>query len=111
MQLFNRTSVYFRDVHDHTIQIIDMVETLRDITSELLDVYLSSVNNRMNEIMKVLTIIATIFMPLSFIAGVYGMNFKYMPELGWQYGYPTTLAVMLSIGIGMIIYFKRKKWM
>ena len=111
MQLFKSASVYFRDVHDHTIQIIDMVETLRDITSELLDVYLSSVNNRMNEIMKVLTIIATIFMPLSFVAGVYGMNFKYMPELGWKYGYPTILVVMLSIGIGLVIYFKRRKWM
>lgn len=110
-QLFKKTSIYFRDVHDHSIQIIDMIETLRDITSELLDVYLSSVNNRMNEIMKVLTIIATIFMPLSFIAGVYGMNFKYMPELAWKYAYPTVLIVMLSIGIGMVIYFKRRKWM
>lgn len=107
-QLFKKTAVYFRDVHDHSIQIIDMIETLRDITGELLDVYLSSVNNRMNEIMKVLTIIATIFMPLSFIAGVYGMNFKYMPELTWKYAYPTVLIVMLSIGTGMVIYFKRK---
>ena len=81
------TAVYFKDVYDHTIIAIDTVETYRDILSGLLDIYLSSVSNRLNEVMKVLTIIATIFMPLTFIAGLYGMNFKYMPELEWHYGY------------------------
>lgn len=106
-----KTSFYFRDVYDHTIQVIDTVETLRDIAGGLLDVYLSSVSNRMNEIMKVLTIIATIFIPLTFIAGIYGMNFKYMPELEWKFGYPLVLILMLSIGIGMLIYFRKKKWL
>ncbi|MGC9337863.1 MAG: magnesium/cobalt transporter CorA [Candidatus Cloacimonadia bacterium] len=110
-QLLNGTSIYFSDTHDHTIQIIDTVETFRDMVSGLLDVYLSSVSNRMNEVMKVLTIIATLFIPLTFIAGIYGMNFRYMPELGWKFGYPLVLIVMLCIGIGMIIYFKRKKWL
>ena len=81
------------------------------MSSSLLDIYLSSISNKTNEIMKVLTIIATIFIPLTLIAGIYGMNFKYMPELGWKYGYPLVLAVMLVIGIGMVVYFKRKKWM
>jgi magnesium transporter len=81
------------------------------MASGLLDVYLSSLSNRMNEIMKVLTIISTIFIPLTFIAGIYGMNFKYMPELEWKFGYPLVLLVMLSIGIGMWIYFKKKKWL
>ncbi|HOK04449.1 MAG TPA: magnesium/cobalt transporter CorA [Victivallales bacterium] len=107
----DKTSVYFRDVYDHTIQIIDTIETLRDIVSGLLDVYLSSISNRMNEIMKVLTIIATIFIPLTFIAGVYGMNFKFMPELEWKMGYPMVLLVMFLSAIGMLIYFKRKKWL
>ncbi|MDN5338806.1 MAG: magnesium transporter [Thermotogaceae bacterium] len=106
-----KTSIYLRDVYDHTIHIIDTVETLRDMASGLLDVYLSSLSNRMNEIMKVLTIISTIFIPLTFIAGIYGMNFKYMPELEWKFGYPLVLLVMLSIGIGMRIYFKKKKWL
>lgn len=106
-----KTSIYFRDVYDHTIQIIDTVETLRDMAGGLLDIYLSSVSNRMNEIMKVLTIIATIFMPLTFIAGVYGMNFKYMPELEWKFGYPLVLLLMLLVGIVMLIYFRRKKWL
>ncbi|QKG79253.1 magnesium/cobalt transporter CorA [Tenuifilum thalassicum] len=105
------TAIYFRDIHDHTIQVIDIVETLRDMVAGLLDVYLSSVSNRMNEIMKVLTIIATIFIPLTFIAGVYGMNFKYMPELNWRFGYPMSVALMLIVGILMVIYFRRKKWL
>ena len=105
------TRVYLRDVYDHTIQVIDTIETFRDMVSGMLDIYLSSISNRLNAVMKVLTIIATIFMPLTFIAGVYGMNFKYMPELEWRWGYPVILFVMFAIGILMVIYFKRKKWM
>jgi len=109
--ILKSTNVYLRDIYDHTIQVMDTVETLRDIISGLLDIYLSSVSNRMNEIMKVLTIVATIFIPLTFIASVYGMNFQYMPELKWVWGYPAVLLGMSIIGIVMVIYFKRKKWM
>ena len=109
--ILKSTNVYLRDIYDHTIQVMDTVETLRDIISGLLDIYLSCVSNRMNEIMKVLTIIATIFIPLTFIASVYGMNFQYMPELKWFWGYPAVLLGMSIIGIVMVIYFKRKKWM
>ena len=87
------------------------IETFREMLSSMLDIYLSSLSNRMNQIMKVLTIIATIFMPLTFLAGVYGMNFKYMPELEWHWGYPLILGLMISIGCVMLIFFKRKKWM
>lgn len=109
--ILESTNVYFRDVYDHTIQVIDTIETLRDIISGMLDIYLSSASNRMNEIMKMLTIIATIFIPLTFITGIYGMNFRYMPEIKWVWGYPIVLLGMLIIGIVMVIYFKRKKWM
>jgi len=105
------TGIYLRDVYDHTIQVIDAIETSRDMLSGMLDIYLSSVSNRMNQIMKVLTIIATIFMPLTFIAGIYGMNFEFMPELAWPWGYPLVLLVMVVIGISMLIYFRRKKWL
>jgi magnesium transporter len=104
-------AVYLRDVYDHTIQVIDMVETFRDMISGMLDIYLSSVSNRMNEVMKVLTIIATMFIPLTFIAGLYGMNFRYMPELEWQWGYPMVWLVMLIIGVLMVLYFRRKRWL
>ncbi len=103
-------NVYLRDVYDHTIQVIDTIESYRDMVSGLLDIYLSSISNKMNEVMKVLTIIATIFIPLTFIAGIYGMNFAFMPELQWKWGYFVTLAVMLGIFIGMLRYFKKKKW-
>jgi magnesium transporter len=105
------TGIFLRDVYDHTIQVIDTVETYRDMLSGMLDMYLSSVSNRMNEVMKVLTIIATIFIPLTFIAGVYGMNFRYMPELGWRWGYFIVLGLMVVIGILMVLFFRRKKWM
>ncbi len=105
------TNIYLRDVYGHTIQVMDTVETLRDIISGILDIYLSSINTRMNEIMKMLTIIATIFIPLTFITGIYGMNFQFMPEIKWFWGYPVILLGMLIIGIVMVIYFKRKKWM
>ena len=105
------THIYFKDIFDHVIAIIDTVETFRDMLSGMLDIYLSKVSNRLNEVMKVLTIIATIFMPLTFLAGVYGMNFKYMPELEWRFGYFGLLGVMLFIAILMLIYFKKKKWL
>ncbi|NQT73998.1 MAG: magnesium and cobalt transport protein CorA, partial [Chloroflexi bacterium] len=93
------------------IQVIDAVETFRDTISGTLDIYLSSLSNKMNEVMKVLTIIATIFIPLTFIAGVYGMNFKQMPELEWEWGYLTIWIVMLVLGCLMLFGFKRKKWL
>ncbi len=105
------TSPYLRDLYDHTIQVIDTVETFRDMVSGMLDIYLSSISNRMNAVMKVLTIIATIFIPLTFVAGVYGMNFKYMPELQWRWAYPAVWVVMVIITIIMLTYFKKKKWL
>jgi magnesium transporter len=105
------TGIYLRDVYDHTIQVIDTIETFRDMISGMLDIYLSSISNKMNEVMKVLTIIATIFIPLTFIAGIYGMNFEYMPELGWRWGYPLIWLVMSTILVTMVVYFKRKRWM
>lgn len=105
------TGIFLRDVYDHTIQVVDTVETYRDMLSGMLDMYLSSVSNRMNEVMKVLTIIATIFIPLTFIAGIYGMNFRYMPELEWRPGYFAILGLMLAIAILMAIFFRKKKWL
>jgi magnesium transporter len=102
--------VYLRDVYDHSIQVIDTIETFRDMLSALLDIYLSSVGNRMNEVMKVLTIIATIFIPMTFLAGIYGMNFKYMPELEWRYAYLFFWIVVSVVLIAMVAWFKRKKW-
>ena len=103
--------VYFRDVYDHTIQIIDVIETYRDMLAGMLDIYLSSISNKMNEIMKFLTIIGTIFIPLTFIVGVYGMNFEFMPELRWHWGYFSILFFMLVVSVFMLLYFKRKKWL
>lgn len=111
-----RTQIYLRDCYDHTIQLIDMVETYREIASGLIDIHLSSVSNRMNEVMKVLTIISTIFIPLTFIVGVYGMNFDpatspwNMPELKWRYGYPAVLLVMAAIAAGLTWVFWRRGW-
>jgi magnesium transporter len=104
------TRIYLRDVYDHTVQIIDTIETFRDMLSGMLEVYLSSISNRMNQIMKVLTIIATIFIPLTFIVGIYGMNFKYMPELEWRGAYFVVLGIMAVIGIWMVIYFRKRRW-
>lgn len=109
--------LYLRDVYDHTIQVIDTTETFREMVSGMLDIYLSSLSNKMNEVMKVLTIIATIFIPLTFIAGVYGMNFDpevspwNMPEIVWQWGYPVTLAGMLVVAVVMLTFIKRKGWL
>ncbi|MFO7568640.1 MAG: magnesium/cobalt transporter CorA [Smithellaceae bacterium] len=104
------SAIYFKDVFDHVIAIIDTVDTFRDMLSGMLDIYLSSVSIKLNEVMKVLTIIATIFMPLTFLAGVYGMNFKHMPELEWYWGYFGILALMLTVAVVMLIFFRRKKW-
>jgi len=105
------TRIYLRDVYDHTIQIIDTIESFRDMVSGMLDIYLSSISNRMNAVMKVLTIIATLFIPLTFIAGVYGMNFEHMPELEWRYGYAVVWAVMICVAAIMLVYFRRRKWL
>jgi magnesium transporter len=107
----DKTLFFLKDVRDHTIQIIDTIETLRDIISGMQDLYLSSISNKMNEIMKVLTIIATIFMPLTFIAGIYGMNFKFMPELEWRCGYFFVWSVIAIVGLTMVVYFKKKRWL
>ena len=104
------TRIYLRDIYDHTIQVIDSVEDFRDILSSMVDVYLSSVSYRMNDVMKVLTVIATIFIPLTFIAGVYGMNFEYMPELRWRWGYHAVMLGMTIIGVSMFAYFKKRRW-
>lgn len=105
------TLVYLRDVYDHSFQVIDTLETFRDMLSGMLDIYLSSLSNRMNAVMKVLTIIATIFMPLTFLAGIYGMNFKHMPELEWRWGYFIALSAMAVIGLSMLLFFRLKKWL
>ena len=102
--------VYYRDVYDHIIHVIDILETFWEMIAAMHDTYMNFVNNRMNEIMKVLTIVATIFIPLTFIAGVYGMNFRYMPELGWQWGYFGVLGFMGVLVAGMVLYFRRKNW-
>ena len=102
--------LFLRDCYDHIVQLTDMVDTYRDLTADLRDFYMSSINNNMNEVIKVLTIISTIFMPLSFVAGVYGMNFKYMPELSWHFGYPFALTVMASISVSLLVYFRRNNW-
>jgi magnesium transporter len=111
-----QTRLYLRDCYDHTVQLIDMIETYREIATGLVDIHLSSLSNRMNEVMKVLTIIATIFIPLTFIAGIYGMNFDpaagpwNMPELGWRYGYPAALLAMAAIAGGLVALFWRRGW-
>ena len=106
-----KTIVFLKDLHDHTFQVIDTTETLRDIVSGMLEVYLSSISNRMNETMKLLTIIATIFIPLTFIAGIYGMNFKRMPELDWGWGYFIVLGLMFIVFVAMLIWFRRKRFL
>jgi magnesium transporter len=104
------TKVFFRDVYDHVVQIVDTIETLREMVSASLDIYLSSISYRLNAVMKVLTIITTIFMPLTFIVGIYGMNFEHMPELKWEWGYPLVVGVMVMIAVAMLGFFIRKKW-
>ncbi|MGD9066619.1 MAG: CorA family divalent cation transporter [Desulfobacterales bacterium] len=106
-----KTQIFIRDLFDHTIQVMDTIESFRDVLSGLQDLYLSTVSNRMNEVMKVLTIMATIFIPLTFIAGIYGMNFEYMPELKWPWSYPVLWILLIVIFVFMIFWFKRKKWL
>jgi len=105
------TIVYLRDVYDHTIQVMDTIETFRDMVSGMVDIYFSSVSTRMNAVMKILTTIATIFIPLTLIAGIYGMNFKYIPELEWHWAYPAVLFTMVAVGVSMLIYVMRKRWL
>jgi len=115
-QISDAIDFFLSDLYDHTIQVIETIETYRDMVAGMLDIYLSAISNRMNEVMKVLTIFAAIFIPLTVIAGVYGMNFNTdrspfnMPELNWYFGYPFVLGLMTVVGAGMLIYFKRKKW-
>jgi magnesium transporter len=104
------TKIYLRDVYDHTIQVIENIETFRDMSASLLETYLSSLSNRLNEVIKLLTIISTIFIPLTFLAGVYGMNFTFMPELESRWGYPAILILMLLVAVVLLAYFHRKKW-
>jgi magnesium transporter len=106
-----KTNIYFRDVYDHALRITESIESYRDMLSGLLDIYISSVSNKMNEVMKVLTIFASIFIPLTFIAGIYGMNFEYMPELKWKWAYPVLWVLFISIPVVLLIYFKNKKWL
>jgi magnesium transporter len=105
------TSVYLRDVHDHIIQVAETVEAFREMASGMLELYLTLVSNKMNEVMKVLTIFAAIFIPLTFLAGIYGMNFKFMPELNWKPAYFIWWGITIALAVGMIMYFKRKKWL
>ncbi|GJL71649.1 MAG: magnesium transport protein CorA [Nitrosomonas sp.] len=105
------TQIYFRDVSDHTIRVIELIESYRDILSNLLDIYVSNTSNRLNEVMKVLTVFASIFIPLTFLTGIYGMNFEHMPELKWKWAYPALWIAFITIPIVLIVYFKRKKWL
>ncbi len=105
------THVYLRDVYDHAIRIIDTVEVLRDVVGGIMDLYLTSLSNRTNDVMKTLTVIASIFIPLTFLAGVYGMNFEFMPELAWRWAYPSLMGLMVVLGVGMLWMFKRRGWL
>ena len=105
------TVVFLRDVYDHAVQVMDTVESLRDVLSGLLDLYLSTLSNRMNEVMKVLTIIATLFIPLTFMAGIYGMNFRHMPELEWRWGYTGFWVLIVIVAAAMVLFFRKRKWL
>lgn len=105
------TKLFLRDLYDHTIHVIDTVETLRDIVAGMLDVYLSSVSNKLNQVMKVLTVMSSIFIPLTFVVGVYGMNFQYMPELQWRWGYPSVMLGMCAVAVGLLALFRRRGWL
>jgi magnesium transporter len=105
------TLIFLRNVYGHTIEIIETIESFRDLMAGMIDIYLSSLSMKLNEVMKVLTIIATIFIPLTFVVGIYGMNFRYMPELGWRFGYPMVMLVVLATGVSMLVYFRKKRWL
>jgi len=106
-----KTHIYLKDVSDHAIRVIESIELYREILTSLLDIYVSSVNNKMNAVMKVLTVFASIFIPLTFLTGIYGMNFEYMPELKWQWAYPTLWVIFITIPVLLLIYFKKKRWL
>jgi magnesium transporter len=106
----DNTKKFLRDVYDHTIHVIDSIEANRDLLGGMMEIYLSSINNQLNSVMKVLTMISTIFIPLNFIVGVYGMNFKHMPELEWEHGYLYTWAILILVVAAMMLFFKRKRW-
>lgn len=101
---------FYADVYDHVVHLIDSLDTYKDLSASLLDIHVNTRNNQLNQIMKVLTIISTIFIPLTFIVGIYGMNFDYMPELRWKWGYPAVMAGMFVLALSMLFYFKVKKW-
>lgn len=105
------TRVYLKDIYDHTIEVVETVETYRDVLAGMLENHLTLITNRLNEVMKVLTVIATIFIPLTFVTGIYGMNFRHMPELDWPWAYPAVLAAMTALGVGLFLYFRRRKWL
>lgn len=105
-----QSRIYFRDIYDHLVRIQDMSESIRDIVSSAQDIYLNSTSLRLNEVMKALTIVSTIFLPMSFFAGVYGMNFHYFPEITWKFGYPLAWCIFIAIPVTMLIYFKKKGW-
>jgi magnesium transporter len=104
------TRVFLADVYDHTVQINDTIESYRDLLNGMADLYLSMASHKMNEVMKLLTIVATIFIPVTFVAGVYGMNFAFMPELQWRYGYAAVWGVMILVAAALLLFFKKKKW-
>lgn len=108
--IHSSTHIYLRDVYDHTIQLIETTETYRDMLAGMMDIYLTSLSNKLNETMKVLTVISTIFIPLTFIVGIYGMNFEVMPELEWPWGYPLVMGMMVMLAIGMLRVFRSKHW-
>jgi magnesium transporter len=110
-QIDPRNRIYFRDIYDHLVRIRDLSESLRDVVSGTLDIYLSVTSNRLNEVMKALTIVSTIFLPLTFDAGIYGMNFRYMPELGWRYGYAMVWGVFTLMTATMLWFFRYRKWL
>ena len=105
------TKLYLRDVHDHALRVTEAIDSHRDIVTGLLDIYISSISNKMNEVMKVLTVFASIFIPLTFIVGIYGMNFEYMPELKWRWAYPALWVGFIVIPVVLLVYFRRKKWL
>jgi len=104
-------AVYFSEIYNHVVQVVDTTETFREVLSNIFDIYLTAIGNRMNEVMKVLAIIATIILPMTFVSGLYGMNFRHMPELNWRFGYPFALSLMAGIAVSMILFFRRKKWL
>ena len=102
--------MYFRDIYDHVVRVEELVESVRDLADGVLNSYLSAINNRMNEVMKTLSVVASILLPLTFIASIYGMNFQHMPELGWRYGYFLALGAMLAVALGLAMFFRLRRW-